>query len=89
MQDYTVYYTDDPEKELNDWDSKPVPGFEPSVTLDPEEDDLKPNTTYTVVVKPKNEKGDGPPSEPVTFETGTGIISILQYGHNECVYNGK
>ena len=73
IQDYTVYYTDDPEKDIDDWQSKSVPANETSTTLDPETDDLKENTTYTAVVKPKNDAGEGPPSEPITFETGPGM----------------
>ena len=67
-----VQYTDDPDEPVEDWDTKVVPGNETSTTLTPEDDGLEPDTPYTVVVTPRNDKGDGPSSEPKTFTTGPG-----------------
>ena len=63
-----MYITDDPDEEdLDQWTPKKVPGNETSVTLDPEDDGLEPGTEYTAVVRPTNDKGDGPASDPVKF----------------------
>ena len=74
FEEYTVYYTDEPQKDLEEWNKKEVPVDETSVLLDPQENDLERDSTYTTVVQPKNEFGEGPPSDLVTFSTGPGYL---------------
>ncbi|KAK1802088.1 hypothetical protein P4O66_004431 [Electrophorus voltai] len=56
-------------------------------------ENLKPESSYEFKVKPKNELGEGPPSEPVTFSTESGKDAIwTQFpfktdSYSEC--NGK
>ncbi|TSK67283.1 Target of Nesh-SH3 [Bagarius yarrelli] len=56
-------------------------------------ENLKPESSYEFKVKPKNELGEGPPSEPVTFSTESGKDAIwTQFpfktdAYSEC--NGK
>ncbi|KAM9494831.1 ABI family, member 3 (NESH) binding protein b isoform 2-T2 [Clarias gariepinus] len=42
-------------------------------------ENLKPESSYEFKVKPKNERGEGPPSEPVTFNTESADPRVSEY----------
>ncbi|XP_060767837.1 ABI family, member 3 (NESH) binding protein b isoform X7 [Neoarius graeffei] len=42
-------------------------------------ENLKPESSYEFTVKPKNELGEGPPSEPVTFSTESADPRVSEY----------
>uniref|UniRef100_A0A9J2PYA6 Fibronectin type III domain protein n=1 Tax=Ascaris lumbricoides TaxID=6252 RepID=A0A9J2PYA6_ASCLU len=76
IKDFVVHYTeDDPMAEDAVWKelqwTEPEDDFIVSIPIDGE--NFKPDTKYAVKVIPRGEI-DGPPSEPIVFQTGDGII---------------
>uniref|UniRef100_A0A915BJG8 VWFA domain-containing protein n=1 Tax=Parascaris univalens TaxID=6257 RepID=A0A915BJG8_PARUN len=76
IKEFVVHYTeDDPMADDAVWKelqwTEPEDDFTVSIPIDGE--NFKPDTKYAVRVVPRGEI-DGPPSEPIVFQTGDGII---------------
>ncbi len=67
-----MYFTDDLSQDFDLWKQKSREGNDTSLTLDPEDDGLLPNTEYDIVIQTRNQRGDSPLSEPKKITTGTG-----------------
>uniref|UniRef100_A0A158QMD6 Fibronectin type-III domain-containing protein n=1 Tax=Haemonchus placei TaxID=6290 RepID=A0A158QMD6_HAEPC len=78
IKSYTIYFAPDDgtaeDDDYKNWPRIEVPTSDDhgNVIIDKDQYDIKPNTPYKVRISATNDQSEGPASEPIHFETGSG-----------------